>query len=169
MTASPSRSDRQGAVARLAAWTVRHRGRVLTGWVVLLVVALVAFKGAGADFSNSLTLSGTQSQAAINALQKSFPTDAGDQDQIVFGAKGGSVEEPANRSRIEGALAKIEKLPHVSTIQSPFAAGATGQVSSDKSVAFAIVGFDEAGTAIPVPAIERVISTAGEAEARIWK
>jgi RND superfamily putative drug exporter len=164
MAASPSRSGRQGAVARLAAWTVRHRGRVLVGWVVLLVVALIAFKGAGADFSNSLTLSGTQSQAAINALQKSFPTDAGDQDQIVFGAKGGSVEEPANRSRIEAALAKIEKLPHVSTIQSPFAAGATGQVSSDKSVAFAIVGFDEAGTAIPVPAIERVISTAGEAE-----
>ena len=92
-TARPT--GRLGMVARVAAWTTRHRGRVLLTWIVVLVAAVGLFKGAGSDFSNSLTLPGTQSQAAVNALQRGFAKEAGDQDQIVFATAAGSITAPS--------------------------------------------------------------------------
>jgi putative drug exporter of the RND superfamily len=84
MTIASSRHRSVGAVARVAVWTTRHRGRVLLSWLVVLVAAIALFKGAGSNFSNSLTLPGTQSQAAVNLLTHDFSQQAGDQDQIVF-------------------------------------------------------------------------------------
>jgi RND superfamily putative drug exporter len=131
----------------------------MLAWLVVLVAAIVLFKGAGSDFSNSLTLPGTQSQAAVNALQRDFPKQAGDQDQIVFATSRGSVTSAAARARIAPALARVAALPHVVSVVSPYSAGAA-QVSPDRTVAFATVTFDEQARSLPVPAIDRVISTA---------
>src|ERR1700685_677157 len=99
MSTTASRNQPLGRVARVAAWITRHRGRVLLAWLVVLVAAVTLFKSAGSDFSNSLTLPGTQSQAAIDALQRDFPRQAGDQDQIVFAAPHGSITNPATSAR----------------------------------------------------------------------
>ena len=107
MTTNARRDRSLGLVARSAAWITRHRGRVLVAWVVVLVIAVASFKTAGSDFSNSLTLPGTQSQAAVNALQRDFPRQAGDQDQIVFATSHGSITTAAARARIAPALARV--------------------------------------------------------------
>lgn len=129
-------------------------------WVVLLIVAVGAFKRAGSDFSNDLTLPGTQSQAAVNLLQRDFPAQAGDQDQIVFATAGGSIAGPAAQARIAPVLASVARLPHVVSVVSPYSADGTRQVSSDQTVAFATVTFDEQARSLPDAAIDRVISTA---------
>jgi putative drug exporter of the RND superfamily len=156
-----ARRDRSvGLVAHVADWTTRHRGRVLIAWLIILVAAIAAFKGAGSEFSNSLTLPGTQSQSAVNALQRDFATRAGDQDQIVFATSSGSVTSAAAKARIGPALARVATLPHVVSVVSPYSASGAHQVSRDRTVAFATVTFDEQARSLPVRAIDRVIATA---------
>ena len=123
------RNQPLGRVARVAAWITRHRGRVLLAWLVVLVAAVALFKGAGSDFSNSLTLPGTQSQAAVNALQRDFPRQAGDQDQIVFVTSHASITAPATRARIASALARVAQLPHVVSVVSPYSTAGAHQIS----------------------------------------
>lgn len=160
MSTSTHRRARVGVVARLAAWTTRHRGRVLLAWVVVLIAAVGLCKGAGSDFYNSLTLSGTQSQAAVNLLEHDYATQAGDQDQIVFAASAGSISAGATKERITSALTRVTELPHVVSVAGPYSARGARQVSSDGSVAFATVTFDEQARSLPVAAIDRVISIA---------
>src|ERR1700722_18283524 len=160
MSTTDRRDRSLGTVARAAAWTTRHRGRVLLAWLVVLAAAVALFKGAGSDFSNSLTLPGTQSQAAVNTLERDFPKQAGDQDQIVFATSSGSIPSSAMRARIAPALARVARLPDVVSVLSPYSARAAHQVSPDRTVAFATVTFDEQARSLPVSAIGRVITTA---------
>ena len=96
----------------------------------------------------------------MNALQRDFATQAGDQDQIVFATSSGSVASAAAKARIEPALARVASLPHVVSVVSPYSARGAHQVSPDRTVAFATVTFDEQARSLPVAAIDRVISTA---------
>jgi RND superfamily putative drug exporter len=153
-----------GVVARLASWTTRHPGRVLLTWLVVVVAAIGSFKGAGSNFSNNLTLPGTQSQAAVNLLQHDFAAQAGDTDQIVFATSTGSITGRAAASRITSALARVGRLQHVVSVVSPYSAQGAHQVSADRTVAFATVTFDEQARSLPIAAINRVISTARAAD-----
>ena len=54
----------------LARWCFRHRAWVLASWLVLLVILGVAGRAAGSAYSDSLTLPGTGSTAALNLLAK---------------------------------------------------------------------------------------------------
>ncbi len=160
MSTSARHDQPRGVVARAAVRIAHHRGRVLLVWLVVLVTAVTIFKGAGSDFSNSLTLPGTQSQAAVNALARDFPKQSGDQDQIVFATSSGSVTSAAARARIAPTLARVASLSHVVSVVSPYSARGAHQVSPDQTVAFATVTFDEQPRSLPVSAIDRVISTA---------
>jgi RND superfamily putative drug exporter len=153
-------APRDGAVARHARRMTRRRGRVLLAWTLAVVAAVGAFKAAGNRFSNSLTLPGTQSQAATDVLAREFPRRAGDQDQIVIATSQGTVQAPAVRARVAAALAQVARLPHVSGVESPYAPGAGTQRSADGRVAFAILTFDVQAREVPVDAIERVIAVA---------
>jgi len=144
-------------------WTSRHRGRVLLCWLMVLLAAIALFKSAGSNFSNSLTLPGTQSQAAVNLLGHDFPQQAGDQDQIVFATPDGSISGPAVTAQIERTLADVAQLPHVVSVVSPYSAQGSQQIAADHRVAFATVTFDEQARSLPVPAMDRVISTARSA------
>jgi RND superfamily putative drug exporter len=160
MSTSPHHDRSLGTVARVGAWAARRRGRVLVAWLIVLVAAIAVFKGAGSDFSNSLTLPGTESQAAVNTLQRDFPRRAGDQDQIVFASSQGSITAGATRARVAPVLAQVAQLPHVESVASPYSATGARQISSDHTVAFATVTFDEQARSLPAPAINRVIATA---------
>jgi RND superfamily putative drug exporter len=134
---------------------------VVFGWIVLLIAALGLSGAVGTKFANNFSLPGTQSQLAVDLLAHDFPAQAGDSDQIVLGARHGTVTEPAVRKRVEGMLAEVEKLPHVTTVTSPYTAtkGAAA-ISANREVAFATVTFNEKANLLPVAAIERVINVA---------
>ena len=130
MSTGEQRDGQLGVVARVAGWTTRHRWMVLLGWVVALVAALGASHAVGTNFSNSLSLPGTQSQRAVDLLQRDFPTQSGDQDQIVFAASHGSVTAAAVRRRIAPVLARVARLPHVTAVVSPYADRGARQVAA---------------------------------------
>ena len=155
----PEMSESTGVVARVASWCVRHRRRVLVGWVVVVVAALGAMSGIGTRAANQFSLGGTESQRAQDLLTRAFPAQSGDVDQVVFRARQGRITDPAVRARIAPVLSRIRRLPHVSAVTGPYANG-TAQISSNGRIAFATVIFDEQAPALSKSTVGRVISTA---------
>jgi RND superfamily putative drug exporter len=152
-------SSRPGLIARVARWCVDHRWRALTAWLVLLVAALGVTSAVGIRPANQFSLQGTESQRAEDLLSSDFPAQSGDIDQVVFHVRQGRVTDPAIRRRIAPTLAAIARLPHVSGITSPYAAGAHA-ISRDGQVAFATVTFNKQAPSLSKPTVNRVISAA---------
>jgi len=149
---------------RLARFCVRRRRIVLLAWIAALVGVGALASGAGTDYKSNFSLPGTQSQKAADLLEREFPAQSGDLDQIVLHARAGSLGAPAIRARVAPMLARISALPHVASVGSPYDRGARGgAISRDGRIGFATVAFDRRSNELPKPAIRRVIDTAREA------
>jgi putative drug exporter of the RND superfamily len=148
-------------VLRLARWSTTHRKYVVLGWVVLLFAVNAFAQSAGTSYSNNFTLPNSDAQRAGDLLDHSFPAQAGDRDTIVFKVGSGTVLDPAVRSRMSATFAKVEKLPHVSAVISPYAGTAAGKsISADRRIAFATVVFDEKANLLDKSTVERVVNVA---------
>ena len=149
---------------KLARWSFSHRRIVLGIWLVV-VIGFSAIHGiAGSAYKDSFKLSGTDSADAQALLQQNSPQTAGDVDHIVIATEGGkSITEPGVKSEMTAMLGKVEKLPHIGSVASPYAPGAAAQISKDGRIAYATVTFDELANELPEGAIERVITVAQSA------
>jgi RND superfamily putative drug exporter len=157
-------AKRTGLVARVARWCVEHRRRALIAWIALLLAVLGVSSAVGTRQANQFSLKGTESQRAQDLLKRDFRAQSGDVDQIVFHARQGRITDPAIRARIAGALARVRRLPEVTGVTSPYAAGGHA-ISSDGRIAFATLTFDKQAPALSKPAVERVMSAAEKARA----
>jgi RND superfamily putative drug exporter len=147
-------------IARLTRFCIDHRRFVILGWIAVAIAALALSSAVGSRYATNFSLPGTESQRAADLLKRDFPAQAGDSDQIVFAAKQGKVSDPAVRARITPMLASVAKLPHVTGVVSPYAAGGARAVSADGRIAFATVNFDQRANELPKDAVKRVISVA---------
>ncbi len=152
------------AMAALARFSIAHRRLVVVGWIVLLVGIVGAWQVAGSHYSTNFTLGHTDAQRAADLLQSHFPAQSGDTDQIVFHATNGKLTDPEVQSSIEPMLAAVEKLPHVTSVTSPYDPKAGKRISEDGTIGFATVTFDEKPNALPISAIKDVISHAQSIE-----
>jgi RND superfamily putative drug exporter len=146
---------------KLAHWSTTHRKYVLLGWIVLLLVVNAFAQSAGTDYSNNFTLPNSDAQRAADLLQRSFPTQAGDRDTIVYEVKTGTVLDPAVRARMSATFAEVAKLPHVTDVISPYVGASAGKsISANGKIAFATVVFDEKANLLPTSAVKRVVAVA---------
>jgi putative drug exporter of the RND superfamily len=157
---TPKSAEAQGLVARLARTVIAHRRLTLIAWVAVLVVVTIGSKAVGTREVTNLSLSGTESQSAVELLQREFPTQAGDEDQVVFKAREGQIDSPAVRAAISPVLARIARAPHVAAVTSPYSAAGADATSKDGKIAFASVAFDETANELPKASIEHVIAIA---------
>jgi putative drug exporter of the RND superfamily len=152
-------------MAAMARWCFRRRAWVLVAWLALLVILGVTGRAAGSAYSDTLTVPGTGSTAALTLLGKAFPGHAGDQDTIVWRASPGSARAPAVRARITAMLGKVAAAPAVTSVISPYSARGAAQVSRDGQVAYATVVFDAQANSVPVSDVTRVVHLAEAARA----
>jgi RND superfamily putative drug exporter len=146
---------------KLAHWSTTHRKYVVIGWIVLLLGVNALAQSAGTDYSNNFTLPNSDAQRAADLLQRSFPAQAGDRDTIVYRVASGSVLDPAVRARMSATFAEVAKLPHVTSVISPYTGAAAGKsISADGKIAFATIVFNEKANLLPTSAVERVVSVA---------
>ncbi len=132
----------------IASWCYRHRIVVVVVWVVAVAAVNVIESGVGSAYTDSFKLPHTESFDAIRLLQRAAPRVSGDTEQIVVGVDQGRVSDPAVRNRTAALLRTLGGQPHVTAVQSPFAAGGTRQISPSGQVAFANVTFDIAANKI---------------------
>jgi len=150
-----------GALAR---WCFQRRAWVVVAWLALLMILGVTGRAAGSAYSDTLTLPGTGSTAALNLLGQAFPGHAGDQDTIVWRA-GDGVRAPAVRARITAMLGQVAAAPAVAAVTSPYTARGAAQVSRDGTIAYATVVFDAQANSLPAPEVTRVVHLAEAARA----
>ena len=136
---------------------------MLIAWVLVLVAMIGVSSGLGTRQDNNFSLKGTESQRALDLLERDFAGRSGDVDQIVFHARQGRIADPASRARIEKALTRVTRLPHVTSVVSPFAPGGGRAISRGGRIGFATVTFDEQVGTLPNSAAERVVSVSREA------
>ncbi|HXO06812.1 MAG TPA: MMPL family transporter [Solirubrobacteraceae bacterium] len=146
---------------KLASWCFRHRVITLLAWVVGLVALTAIHGAAGSAYSDNFELPHTQSFDAIRLLERNSPRASGETDHLVFAVDHGKVTDPAVRQRAEALFKKVEQVPHVSLVGSPYAPGAEHQISPNGQVAFANVTFDEAANKnkITTDAAKHFVST----------
>jgi putative drug exporter of the RND superfamily len=146
---------------KLARWSTTHRLYVILGWIVLILAVNTLAQSAGTQYSNNFTLPNSDAQRAADLLQHSFPTQAGDRDQLVFRVASGTVLDPTVRQHMSATFAQIARLPHVSGVISPYAGPSAGKaISANRQIAFATVVFDEKANLLPKSAPERVVKVA---------
>ena len=135
-------------LARIAKVSYRHRRLVVVGWLIILVLASVAAKGAGSAWSESFRLGGTDSQEAADLLRTRFPAQAGGTADIVFKAAAG-VSAPAVQKRMEALFVEVGTVAHVAGVSSPYDTDGARQISKDGLIAYAIVHIDVDGQKVP--------------------
>jgi len=167
MTRAPSRTPLMAApvssLGRLGSWSYRHRRLVTLAWVIVLIVISLGGRLAGSAFKDNLNGgTSTPSQQAASFLQHNFPGQAGDVAQVVF-QTAGAVTAPGARARVTGTLGRLARLPRVTSVLTPFAAGGAAQLSPDGHIAYGLVRFDASGDALPDAAIQNVITQARRA------
>jgi RND superfamily putative drug exporter len=148
-------------VGAFAHWCLRHRKLVVLAWLVALVGLFLVSRAVGTNYTSNFTLPKTESTKAIDLLQRTFPEQAGESDQIVVHTTTGTLQDPAIKTRLTNMFDHVGHLPHVRGVTSPYAA--PGQTSPDGRTAFATVHFDETGNNIDHDAVRRVIAVAEDA------
>ena len=152
-------------MASFARWCFRHRRAVLAIWLIALIGSFGVSKLTGSAYSNSNSLSGTDSAKAQQVLTANFPAQAGDSDQIVVQAKQGTLRSPAAETAVTSMLARVARLPGVSSVTSLYGQG--GQISRDGTIGFATVNLDDQATTVPNSVVTTLISTAQSADSSL--
>ena len=146
----------------LATLATRRPWLVIIGWLVAIVALFGINAATGSDLRDTYSLPGTDSEAAYDLLGERFPAQAGDTDTIPFQVSHGSVNDAAVRSDVEAMLAKVAAVPSVASIVSPYSPDAVAQISSDGTIAYATVTYDDQAYNLPIADIEQVAAAVAD-------
>ncbi len=133
----------------LSRWCIAHRRWVVVGWILIAVATTVIATGVGRNYATDFSLPGTESQHVVDLLHSEFPGQSGDTDTIVWHNSQGSATARNVRAHIAPLLAKVQRMPHVVAVGSPFAPGGAAQISKDGHTAFAVVDYDKRANLLP--------------------
>ena len=149
----------------LATWCYRHRKLVVLFWVIAFVGATLLSRATGTDYSNSFTLPNTESTQALAVLQSVSPKLSGDTERVVFETSGGAtVHDPKVMASVTSMLGRLEALPHVTAVVSPYSPPGATQISKDETIAYATVTFDQLGQGVSTKEAQEFVKVAQSAD-----
>jgi putative drug exporter of the RND superfamily len=115
----------------------RNRRLVVVAWIVLLVGTFLTANAIGGAFHTTFRLSGSESQDAVDLLQRSgFDSRTGEQAQIVF-ESGKGVNDPTVRAAMDQLFTTVAAKVPSATVLSPYSTEGAGQVSAHGTIAYA--------------------------------
>jgi RND superfamily putative drug exporter len=123
---------------RLAVFSARHRALVIGLWLALLVGLGFASQTAGTTYDSTVTVDGSDSDAASDVMARSFSAELPDASPIVFHTDSGTLTDSVHRSTVEASLKALSEEPSVAVVSNPFDP-ATGTVSADGKTAYTTV------------------------------
>ncbi|MFH8222828.1 MMPL family transporter [Streptomyces sp. NPDC018057] len=160
-------------MAALARWCVRYRLVTVLLWLLALGGVTVAAAVAGPAYSNDYEVPGTDSGRATQLLRQGFPGLGGDSDTVVWHTEGGTVRAADVEQTMTRALDRIEALPEVASVTSPYKGqnAQSGQsdrsadrISRDGRTAYATVTFTRPAQDITEAQAKAVVHTAKQAQ-----
>jgi putative drug exporter of the RND superfamily len=154
-----------GVLYRLAHFSVRHRLAVLAVWLIAVIALVVVSHRLGENTNDNLSLPGTDSQRATDALADSFPDQANGSSPIVLHAKTGKLTDAKNAEVIEKSAKQIAKESNVASVVSPLSPQGAGALSKDKQTGYFSVTLAVSPGELSVDEAEEIIEGADPAKA----
>ena len=125
-----------GALYALARFCARHRFWILTVWLVVAVALVGASHRLGDNTNDNLTLPGTGSQHATDALSKSFPDQANGTSPIVLHVSTGKLTDSKYAGAVNQAAADVAKAPDVASVVNPLTSQGASALSKDQATGY---------------------------------
>ncbi|MFM9588108.1 MMPL family transporter [Streptomyces scabiei] len=147
---------------RLGRFAFRRRRLVLLLWIVVLAVVGIGSASVSGTTSDQFTIPGTQSQKALDLLDKEFPqaSASGATARVVFEAPDGQrLTSGANRSEIESLIAELRKAPLVADVTDPYR---SRLVSESGTITYAQVTYKVAQADVTPEARDALHAVAGQ-------
>ncbi|GAA2767202.1 MMPL family transporter [Streptomyces paradoxus] len=151
-------------MAALARWCVQRRLLSVLLWLLAFAGVAAGAAVAGTTYSNDYQVPGTESGRASELLHEGFPQLGGDSDTVVWHTASGSVRAADVEQTMTRTLERIEDLPGVASVTSPYDGPGTGRISEDGRTAYASVTFDDQAEDIAEGEARAVVDTAKGAE-----
>ena len=142
----------------LARWCFTHRRRVLSAWILGLVLFAGLSAAVGANYSNNFSLPKTDSTRALDLLKANFKSASGDSDQIVVQARVGTLRDPVIQTRVQQMLDQVATLPDVTHVVSPYSNDAL--ISKDSTIGLATVTLAQQAQHVSTHSAKDLIRTA---------
>lgn len=131
-------------LSSLGSAAARHKWWFLGAWVAVLVALAVATQLVSHETQNNFSIPGTESQEAQDLLEEDFPQFANASADVVFQAESGDLTSSDNTAAIGDTVTNLSKIDGVAStinpLESPYDAAF---LSSDKTIAYATVTFDD--------------------------
>ena len=117
--------------------------RVIALWLVIFALVGAGVAAFAEDFDDDFTLPGSEAQVALDSMRATFPEASGvAASVIVVAPEGDSVKAPNYKDEIKKEVDRLEDLPHVDAVTSPFDDMVKGAISDDDSAAMISVQYD---------------------------
>lgn len=122
-----------GRLGLLGGFCARHPVWVIAAWLVLLAAVFAGRQALGPAYGDEVSLPGTQSHAGAELLADSAPGAGAPSGRVVFHVDSGTVA--AHTGAVDGTLAGLKALPHVTAASPPV-------TSADGRTVYTTVSFD---------------------------
>lgn len=152
----------------LGRWAYRHGWRVLTAWLVLLVLAGAGVLLLGKDTDNTFSIPGTEAQSGLAQLERTFPQVSGTAAQlVVVAADGDQIDAKAYTDAIAATVDDIADIDGVLAVTDPFDEMITGLVNDDETAAIIQMQFEGQSTDVPESVRTDLVNVAHDLEAEL--
>ncbi|MEO6473095.1 MAG: MMPL family transporter [Aeromicrobium sp.] len=126
----------------LGRWAYLHHRRVIAFWLAAIAILGIIAAGLGGTTKNTFAIPGTESQAAVDSLGRTFPQFSGASAYLIIVAPNGeTIVDERSRGLITGAEKEIAKVDGVSEVVSPYSDLTPISISHDKRAAMIQIQF----------------------------
>ena len=133
---------RSGRMHRLGRWTALHPLPTMGAWLVLLVCAAFSAGYFSSHLGgNANAVTGSDSQAAAQLIERAFPDRPRESDVVVLHSSSVTVDDPAFHAVVSAALTRYRAAALVREVDDPYAAP-DRLVSTDRRTALVVVAMD---------------------------
>jgi uncharacterized membrane protein YdfJ with MMPL/SSD domain len=149
-----------GFLYRIGRAGAAHRLVAIGVWFVLASIAVVSVGALGAETNNTLTLPGTDSQAAFDLLKAKFPPQQNGANPFVFEVERGTMSDPRYKPAMDATFRAFKASRYVYSVQNPVGknAEAAGIISDDGKIGLMPVLLNVGGGFITTELAEKILN-----------
>jgi len=128
---------RANFAARAGRWSARHRKAAILGWIAFVLVAFAAGGAVGTRGIADHEAGSGESGRADRILHDAFPQRA--EETVLVQSERLRATDPPFRAAVADLVGRLERLPQVARVVSPYAPGADGRISRNGDAALVTV------------------------------
>ncbi len=144
----------------VARFCVRRRFVVLAVWLVVTVALVAVSQRMGDSTNDNLTLPGTDSQRATDALNKSFPDQANGSSPIVLHVSNGKLTDSKYAGAVNQAATDVAKQHDVASVVNPLTSQGASALSKDQATGYLSVTTSVSPGAMSLDDAQNIIDAA---------